>query len=1009
MSQSATPERDPLQPLADEFLDRLRRGEQPKIAEYRERCPELAGRIDELFPALLEIEQFGSVVSNGARGQRPHPPIAEIPERLGDYRILRELGRGGMGIVYEAEQESLARRVALKVLPRHAYMQPEQLARFRRESRAVARLHHTNIVPVYGVGEHEGLHYYAMQLISGQGLDSILDELIRLRSNGSATLAPDTLASFILGTTKDAAPGTVASSTEETAAATRIGASATVEVEQAHGHSSLSASGESGYFREVARIGLQVAEALSHAHSQSVLHRDIKPSNLMLDVAGTTWVTDFGLAKSDDAEALTRTGDVVGTLRYMAPERFDGKSNALSDIYALGATLYELLALRPAFVEAERPKLIAKIAHDDPVALRKVDRRIPRDLETIVGKAMAKEPAARYATAAAMAEDLRRFLSGRTILARQARPWERLAMWSRRRPLVAGLTAAVALVGAIGFATTYWKWRDAEHRGELLATAIHKADDERNAAVVAQQKAEKESANAKAVVRFLTDDLLVQADPRRNPRSQAITMEQAVDRAAERAGSAFGDKPEVEAAVRRTIGIVYMELERFSDAERHFRAALKALAQVRPADWATIGDVRTRLAHVLGNLGRAAEGEVLLRRTIDELSRELGPEHPVALLARDNHSTLLSPLKRLEEAERAARDILDVRQRVNGPSDPTTLLAKARLFTVLGDRKKLAEAESLGRELVVVLQRVEGENHPHALLMEANFARLLRNQKRRAEAEPFYRHVMDGRRLTLGRDHPSTVQTAAELAELYHDLLRPSESLQLAQENLEVGRDVRPQPKDAIALLQRIIAEDLGHLARWRESADAYARTREVLENNTEALQHRFVAMLMAGQIDSRAQLLAAALQRFRDAPKAPSAYDLARASVITPDLPADVRELVDMAEFGVRAAPRTPWRLYVAGLAHYRAGDFTRAISRLEESLKVDPQWNTGLNWPVLAMAHHGLKHDEEAKAWLDRAGEWRTSLTRKRPDQCPLNCWWDWTEFLLLEREARALVDAR
>jgi hypothetical protein len=195
----------------------------------------------------------------------------------------------------------------------------------------------------------------------------------------------------------------------------------------------------------VAQVGLQVAEALAYAHGHKILHRDIKPSNLLLDLEGTVWVTDFGLAKAEEGDDLTRTGGVVGTLRYLAPERFDGVSDARSDVYSLGLTLYEMLTLRPAFTETERGRLIRQVTQEEPPRPRKLDRRIPRDLETLVLKAAAKEPARRYQTAEELAEDLRRFLADRPIRARRAMPWERAWRWARRNRLVAALSGVAAL------------------------------------------------------------------------------------------------------------------------------------------------------------------------------------------------------------------------------------------------------------------------------------------------------------------------------------------------------------------------------------------------------------------------------------------------------------------------------------------------------------------------------------------------------------------------------------
>jgi serine/threonine protein kinase len=335
--------RDPIEELAEEFVVRKRRGEKPSMQEYCDKYPDLADDIRELFPALAMVEELGD--SSPTTSPRPAPGGASpFPEHIGDYRILREVGRGGMGVVYEAEQESLGRRVALKVLPASALLDAKHVARFEREARAAARLHHTNIVPVFGVGRQASTHYYVMQFIQGQGLDEVIAELRRLRGraeptspNGSATLSQAgrvaealVTGTFHPGATLDPGPEPAPSTNDET----RLDSSAP-RLPQGSEMATLSGSDQQ-YYRSVARIGLQVAQALDYAHNQGVLHRDIKPSNLLLDWKGIVWVTDFGLAKAGDAADLTHTGDIVGTLRYMAPERFQGLSDARSDVYSLG-------------------------------------------------------------------------------------------------------------------------------------------------------------------------------------------------------------------------------------------------------------------------------------------------------------------------------------------------------------------------------------------------------------------------------------------------------------------------------------------------------------------------------------------------------------------------------------------------------------------------------------------------------------------------------------------------
>jgi serine/threonine protein kinase/WD40 repeat protein len=477
------PDSDVFDKLAHEFAERFRRGERPSLAEYTELYPEFADEIRDLFPTLVMMEQFVD------GGSRPSDQLTDelqrsraIPERLGDFRIIREIGRGGMGIVYEAEQESLGRHVALKVLAHSRHFGPIQLIRFLREARAAALLHHTNIVPVFSVGVHEDVHYYAMQYIQGQSLGSLLREMIRLRreaateeaiphpepASASASLANLLLRDGFQAVAVPADSGASAPSPSAAAGASSGGSvstrdAATLPIDGSSSSSSILGHKEAQYFRSVARLGMQAAEALAYAHAHGVIHRDIKPTNLLLDLQGTIWVTDFGLAKAQGSDELTSPGDVVGTLRYMAPERFQGKADARSDVYSLGVTLYELLTLKPAFTASQRVQLVSTIIHVEPVRPRKHDPLIPRDLETIVLKAIAKNPSDRFATARDMAKELSRFVDGRPISSRRASMPERLWRWSKRNPAVALLSllaASLTTVLAIGSTAAAWKFRE---------------------------------------------------------------------------------------------------------------------------------------------------------------------------------------------------------------------------------------------------------------------------------------------------------------------------------------------------------------------------------------------------------------------------------------------------------------------------------------------------------------------------------------------------------------------
>jgi len=431
---------------ADEFLERIEQGESPDVEAYAERFAAVADVLRDVLPALqaMRDERPTNQPLDGDRA------VAAIEGQLGDFRILRELGRGGMGIVYEAEQISLRRRVALKVLPFAASLDGRRLERFKNEALAAARLHHTHIVPVYAVGCERGVYYYAMQMIDGASLADVIVQWQHaaapvFRDKAAAPRTPQTN-SHVLA---ELWPDSASLQASPTAAATPTQAPSAM--------STVPAGGAAQFFQTVARLGIQAAEALEHAHNLDVVHRDIKPANLLVDAVGNLWVTDFGLARLRSDVELTASGDIVGTYRYMSPEQGLGKNGLVdhrTDIYSLGATLYELATLRPAFDGQCREELLARVSMQDPVSPRRINRAIPADLETIILKAMRKEPRDRYLSAAELAEDLRRFLDSRPIHAKKPGVMERVNKWSRRhKPLVAlGLVAL--LLAVLGLAVS---------------------------------------------------------------------------------------------------------------------------------------------------------------------------------------------------------------------------------------------------------------------------------------------------------------------------------------------------------------------------------------------------------------------------------------------------------------------------------------------------------------------------------------------------------------------------
>jgi serine/threonine protein kinase/WD40 repeat protein len=403
------------------------------------------------------------MLAPSATAPAAEPAPALGPGRLGDFRIVREIGRGGMGVVYEAVQESLGRRVALKVLSFAGALDPRQLQRFLNEARAAACLHHSNIVPVHAVGSDRGTHFYAMQFIDGTNLAELLEQLRRERGEAGTVAASGPLASPAAGGQASRLSPRPPPASAPTAPQAAL---STERAGRADEHP-----------RWVARVGAQAALALEHAHQQGIVHRDVKPSNLMLDAQGTLWVTDFGLARTEATVSLTLTGDLVGTLRYMSPEQALGRPVLVdhrTDVYSLGLTLYELLTLTPAFPGTDRQALLRQIIQDEPPSPRRLAPGVPVDLETIVLKATAKDPDQRYASAQELADDLDRFLDDRPILARRPSLAQRARRWGRRhRALAVALAASLAvlvvgaLFGTTGFAIKQRQWardRDAAAR-----------------------------------------------------------------------------------------------------------------------------------------------------------------------------------------------------------------------------------------------------------------------------------------------------------------------------------------------------------------------------------------------------------------------------------------------------------------------------------------------------------------------------------------------------------------
>ncbi len=882
--------------LAEEFLDRYRKGERPALKEYIDRHPALADEIREVFPAMAMMEKIALAEHSLEGDPTGEAPVA-LPgmiEQLGDYRLLREVGRGGMGVVYEAEQVSLGRQVALKVLPPQMLRDVRTRRRFEREARAAARLHHTNIVPVFGVGEHGETPYYVMQFIQGQGLDAVLDELKRLRAgadpiptgaarsaNGRDVSAADFARSLLTGRYdgRDAGPTGAEDGPPPTVEVTAIGDLAPGPgVSPSPSSSTLSLpTGEargkarrSTYWQGVARIGARVADALEYAHKQGIVHRDVKPSNLLLDTLGTVWVTDFGLAKADDQQDLTHTGDILGTLRYMPPEAFEGKSDHRGDVYSLGLTLYELLAFRPAFGERDRGRLVHQVTTEEAPPLGSVNPEVPRDLETVVHKAIDRDPAHRYATAGAMAADLQRFLDDEPIQARRQTHLEQYRRWARRNPGIAILGAALTAVLMIATAASLVvagrmarlaedqasaasaaelaagvarlsaeeaelaRRREAEQRGDAEKARGQAENSAREADAQRRQSEANFGRARRAVDNFFTK--VSETQLLRTPGLQPLRLElvESTLKFYEEFLKERADDPTLRSellATRLRVGKIMAELGRSAQAMEAYKAALdgyESASRDRPADLVLrAGLAEATLAVAAFEMYAKARLEGIKRAVAirEELLRtNPGDARFKRALAEAYNMLALTP-HNPEESLRALQRSIDLRLDLAeaSPDDPDLQADLAQSFNnlanLLGSTNNVVPAVAMYQQALELI-RAAVRRRPldvlqtsHLKIITTNAANQLANLSRRDDAIRELRTTLDLLD-TLSRENPAVPSFKTSYLDVSQRLRRLLEQMDRSEEKDRL----RDAQLAALEQLPRETASDWLSLARWRVS-----------------------------------------------------------------------------------------------------------------------------------------------------------------------------------------------
>ena len=462
-----------LDSIVDEFTSQIRAGLNPQVIDFQERYPQLHCQLEELLGSVKAIESLKSTAAGNAGSSASFDRTQfPMPETIGEYQVLSELGRGGMGVVYLGKHQTLGREVAIKVLPPSLAASEDRVDRFQSEAQAAARLHHTNIVGVFGVGQNDSFHYYVMDFVAGRGLDEFIRERKKKRCESDSD-----------------------SSSYSDSSSSSQPPHASTHSDQAH-------------FRWAARVGADLADALAYAHGQGVLHRDLKPSNFLLGDDGIVRITDFGLAKLSGSDVhLTKTGDLIGTPQYLAPESLKGQYDARSEVYCLGLTTYELIASVPAFAGGSPAEVLNNITTIRPTKLRKLNSKIPSDLSTVIEKAISLEPESRYPDAQAFRDDLLAFSDGRAISARRASTWQNAKRWARANPLAAslsGLSFALLTLVAITTSIGYWSTHDAlgklRQQTELLHEQQTATAEALDLAIDNERKTAEEFARAEANV-----------------------------------------------------------------------------------------------------------------------------------------------------------------------------------------------------------------------------------------------------------------------------------------------------------------------------------------------------------------------------------------------------------------------------------------------------------------------------------------------------------------------------
>jgi tetratricopeptide (TPR) repeat protein len=675
-----------------------------------------------------EVPDANGKGNGNGNGHGNQPPTLDLG-RLGDYKLLSEIARGGMGIVYRARQIGSDHEVALKAVWGGQTGGELLTQRFLVEVEATAELDHPNIVPVYGSGEQDGWHYFTMKLIEGE---SVADLMAREQKPMSPRVAAGMIA--------------------------------------------------------------KVARAVQYAHERGILHRDLKPSNLLLDRAGHVYLTDFGLAKlTDESSEITRSWAVLGTPSYMPPEQAAGQMKHLTtvaDVYGLGAVLYELLTGNAPFRGATPISTLRMVMEDEPQRPSLLNPQVESSLETICLKCLEKDAKDRYGSAAALADDLDRWLGHKSIKARPLDTAERIIKWARRRPAMAAMFGIIVLTALVGFAGVLWQWNQAvearrvsdAHR--LQAEAARKEAEAANAQTKkALEQSEEQRQMAEAVGNFMVDAFR-SSDPSFNGRDYKVS--EMLDQSLEKLHNGFKGSPMVKGALLNAQGQTYLGL---GLSDRSISVAGEAV-QLRQS---VLGpDHRDTLLSVnnlaLANLaaGRYQEALSMLEDLVPRLTSRFGPDNPNTLAAMNGLAETYHALGRVDETVRLHETGFRLRKAKWGLNNFDTVTSMVNLGNAYKDAGRLAEGLPLLEEALKLRKSTLGADNPATLSSITGLGVAYQVAGRFDDALPLLKESLERRREKLGPQHPVTLQSMEYLAALQRQMGNLNEAIPLLEETVKL-------------------------------------------------------------------------------------------------------------------------------------------------------------------------------------------------------------------------------